>query len=79
MTFVVLVLRSLGRFLVPGVWAEDGTMFLPTALRWDLTTLFEPTWGYFQFGPRLVAQLALLFPLGLFPAISLVVCASSAT
>ncbi len=67
----VLLIRSLPRLEAPHLWAEDGTDFLPDALTGGWSTPFKQLWGSFHFLPRLVAQLAVLFPVRAFPALAM--------
>jgi len=60
---VVLFLRKPDSLLNPQFWAEDGTFFLEAydhGLWWTIT---RPIAGYLNTVPRLVAGLAVLFPL----------------
>jgi len=65
---------SLGRLRGPGpfnsVFAEDASVFLTDALNRDpLVAIFRPFNGYYHVGPRLLAGLASLAPVGWAPAV----------
>lgn len=60
----VLSLLRLGTDAFETIWAEDGPIYLQSAVWngfWHAT--FEPYAGYLVVGPRLIAEVAALFPL----------------
>jgi len=60
----LLLLRKPGSLLHPQFWAEDGTLFFQEAFNHGfLLTILQPASGYLHSFPRLVAGLALLFPM----------------
>lgn len=61
----ILALLRLGTSSYEKVWAEDGPVYLQGALgQGFFHSLFEPYAGYLVFGPRLIAAIAALFPIG---------------
>src|SRR5262249_7289454 len=68
--FLLLVLRRPDAITNPQFWAEDGPVFYYgqiTSSSW--TVLFQPSAGYLQLLPRMVAALAALFPVGSVPLV----------
>jgi hypothetical protein len=70
----------LGMFrLTPGswntLWAEDGTIFVQSALHGDPGVVLEPYAGYLNVLPRLEAGVAALFPLPAIPTVVTVLAA----
>jgi hypothetical protein len=59
--------RGWSRVERPGIWAEDGTHFLPDALAHGLGSLFIPFQGYVHVIPRIVALFLSPFPLATQP------------
>lgn len=60
----VLALLRLGSDSFDTIWAEDGPIYLQSAITqgfWHAT--FEPYAGYLVVGPRLIGEIASLFPL----------------
>jgi hypothetical protein len=51
----------------PGIWAEDGTHFLPDAMTHGLGSLLIPFEGYVHVIPRIVALFLSPFPLATLP------------
>ncbi len=72
--FLVLVLRGWDRLAHPGLWAEDGSVFLKDALDFGWSALLIPYEGYFHTLNRLVMQLLLNFPLTWLPGLVTFVC-----
>lgn len=63
--FVVPVLRQVGASALETLWAEDGQVFLQSALSEAPTASIAGTYaGYLHLVPRLVAELGALLPLG---------------
>jgi hypothetical protein len=60
---LVLLLRQSGRPPWDTLWAEDGTLFLPTALRDPWGGLAHQYAGYIQLVPRLIADVVGALPL----------------
>jgi hypothetical protein len=60
---VVLLLRQAGRPSWDTLWAEDGTTFLPTALRDPWGSILQQYAGYIQLVPRLIADCVASLPL----------------
>ncbi|MGV1034581.1 MAG: hypothetical protein ACOYBP_05090 [Microbacteriaceae bacterium] len=55
------------------LWAEDGAVFLQAALQQNgFSLLLTPYEGYLHFVPRLIAAVAVLFPLGWWPTLLVV-------
>lgn len=67
---LALLLREPGHFISPQFWAEDGTSFFMQAWEDGFTrSVFSPLSGYLHTFPRLVAGLALLFPVKATPLV----------
>lgn len=49
------VIRGFSRIWHPGLWGEDGTVFLQGQHNVGFTVMFEPYAGYLHFAPRLIA------------------------
>jgi hypothetical protein len=64
---VLLFSREPGHLLRPGLWAEDGPRWLRQAYELGFPCLWIPSSGYLQILSRLVALLAVQFPLTLAP------------
>lgn len=62
---IVLALLRIGwTSALETIWAEDGPIYLQGALTLDFWhAVFEPYAGYLVVGPRMIAELASLFPL----------------
>jgi hypothetical protein len=61
----ILSLLRLGTSSYEKVWAEDGPVYLQGALgQGFFHSLFDPYAGYLVLGPRLIAAIAALFPIG---------------
>jgi hypothetical protein len=60
---LVLLLRQAGRPPWDTLWAEDGTTFLPTALRDPWGSILQQYAGYLQLVPRLIADCVASLPL----------------
>jgi hypothetical protein len=61
----ILSLLRLGTGSYEKVWAEDGPVYLQGAIgQGFFHSLFQPYAGYLVFGPRLIAAIAALFPIG---------------
>lgn len=62
---VVPFVRQVGAPALDTIWAEDGLIFLQDALAHGPITAIAKTYaGYLHLVPRLIAELAALFPLG---------------
>lgn len=63
-SFVVPALRQVGASALETIWAEDGSIFLQSAL-WESTAASVSSIyaGYLHLAPRLVAEIAALLPL----------------
>ncbi len=59
----VLLERQAGHRPWNTIWAEDGGIFYPGALRHPLASLMQPYAGYLQLVPRLIADTVALLPL----------------
>lgn len=75
---LLYVFRDWYQFLNPQFWAEDATVFFATSAREALTNFIHPYAGYFHFGPRSLAALAVLFPAVLAPTVFLYGAAAAA-
>jgi hypothetical protein len=63
-----VLLRQTGTGALDTIWAEDGSIFLPRALEASPgSVLLEPAVGYVHLVPRLLADVASLFPLAAAP------------
>ncbi len=75
LSFLLLSLRIWERFLYPGIWAEDGFLFLREAIMYGPSRFLEPYAGYFHTLPRLIAHFTyLFFPVILYPYVIMIVC-----
>jgi hypothetical protein len=63
LTTAALLLRQQGVPAWDTIWAEDGRLFLPDALREPIGALNQPYTGYLHLAPRIVAAAAAAFPL----------------
>lgn len=75
--FVLLVLfiRIGERFLYPGLWAEDGFLFLHDAVMQGPSSFLQSYAGYFHTIPRIIAYLTfLIFPVVSYPYIIMITC-----
>jgi|GEM_PF-835303 len=59
------------------LWAEDGPVFLRAAYVLGPEVIFEPYAGYLHVAPRLLAEIAALFPLSVAPAVVTLLAALS--
>ena len=64
----LFVIRGWSRLVKPGMWAEDGTRFLPESHTLGLASITHPFAGYIHVLPRLIALVLRLVPLGGVPA-----------
>jgi hypothetical protein len=71
---VVLCTRAATRLLSPGLWAEDGSVFLKEALELGVRSLWTPYAGYLHTLPRMVAFLASRLPLVWYAPLVCVFC-----
>ncbi len=69
LTILILVIRKSDSFFHPQLWAEDATVFLKDALLFNSASIYLPNGGYYFIYQRLVALLALHFPVSWAPAI----------
>src|SRR5690348_10935568 len=60
---VVMLARQTGVPAWRTLWAEDRNIFLPQALSAPVRSVFTPFAGYLQLYPRLIADVAVQFPL----------------
>lgn len=67
--FVVLVLRRPSAVNDPGLYAEDGVIFLLESLRDGAGAIFHPYNGYVHLLPRLIAAVSSFLPLGWTPVV----------
>ena len=78
--FCLLSLRSWERFLIPHLWAEDGSVFLTAAYELGIDSLTQPLAGYYHTVPRLLAYAFSLLPVSLYPRLivlsSVITCAA---
>lgn len=66
---VLLVLRRPSALTDPGLYAEDGVIFLLESLRDGVGAILQPYNGYVHLLPRLVAAVATILPLGWTPVV----------
>jgi|GEM_PF-3297309 hypothetical protein len=75
LAFLLLLIRIWERFLFPGLWAEDGFLFLREAIMYGPSGFFQPYAGYFHTIPRLIAYFTyLFFPVVLYPYVIMLIC-----
>lgn len=63
----IAVLRKPDALFLPQLWAEDGAVFLKSALTHGIGAVVEPYSGYHHLFPRLVAAIAALLPATVIP------------
>lgn len=66
---VVVCLRRPSAITDPGLYGEDGVIFLPDSLQMGASAIFSPYNGYLHLIPRLVAGLASVLPLAWTPLV----------
>jgi hypothetical protein len=68
LVFLILIFRQWERLFYPGLWAEDGAVFLRDAIMKDASSIIEQYAGSYHTLPRLVAYLTYkLLPVVFYP------------
>jgi hypothetical protein len=68
LVFLILIFRQWERLFYPGLWAEDGAVFLRDAIMQDASSIIQQYAGYYHTLPRLVAYLTYkLLPVVFYP------------
>lgn len=71
---IIILLKGWERLISPGIWAEDGTVFLKQAFEHGLASLFLPYDGYFHTLPRIIAVIVTWIPVKLIPIFIVFFC-----
>ena len=67
---LILVVRGWDRLCHPGIWAEEGSVFLADALNKGWVAIFQPYEGYYHLFGRVSLQFfATIFPLSILPTL----------
>jgi hypothetical protein len=69
LAILLLYTRRPDAFINPQFWAEDGSLWYPSAYALGWATVYGAEGGYLQTLPRLVGLMSLPFPLALAPAL----------